>query len=91
MRWRPRLFSDVLMWKDTFQGTVCVRRHRAESHKCCLLKVLWSAVLSTVDCSSSQSSFVGAMAIADLVKTTLGPKGMVSWSSTGLHWHSPAY
>ena len=24
-----------------------------------------------------QSSFVGAMAIADLVKTTLGPKGMV--------------
>lgn len=25
-----------------------------------------------------QASFVGAMAIADLVKTTLGPKGMVS-------------
>ena len=24
-----------------------------------------------------QASFVGAMAIADLVKTTLGPKGMV--------------
>jgi hypothetical protein len=26
---------------------------------------------------SLQASFVGAMAIADLVKTTLGPKGMV--------------
>ena len=26
----------------------------------------------------SQSSFVGAIAIGDLVKTTLGPKGMVS-------------
>lgn len=26
----------------------------------------------------SQASFVGAMAIADLVKSTLGPKGMVS-------------
>ncbi|MFS7914195.1 putative groEL-like equatorial domain superfamily [Helianthus anomalus] len=25
-----------------------------------------------------QASFVGAMAIADLVKTTLGPKGMAS-------------
>ena len=25
----------------------------------------------------TQASFVGAMAIADLVKTTLGPKGMV--------------
>jgi chaperonin GroEL (HSP60 family) len=25
-----------------------------------------------------QSTFVGAMAIADLVKTTLGPKGMVN-------------
>lgn len=24
-----------------------------------------------------QASFIGAMAIADLVKTTLGPKGMV--------------
>ena len=27
---------------------------------------------------SLQSSIVGAMAISDLVKTTLGPKGMVS-------------
>ena len=26
-----------------------------------------------------QASFVGAMAIADLVKTTLGPKGMVKF------------
>ncbi len=25
-----------------------------------------------------QASFIGAIAIADLVKTTLGPKGMVS-------------
>ena len=31
-----------------------------------------------------QASFVGAMAIADLVKTTLGPKGMVrdEWQRT---------
>ena len=28
-----------------------------------------------------QAAFVGAMAIADLVKTTLGPKGMVSSSA----------
>lgn len=28
-----------------------------------------------------QASFVGAMAIADLVKTTLGPKGMVCYLS----------
>ncbi len=27
-----------------------------------------------------QAAFIGAMAIADLVKTTLGPKGMVSFS-----------
>lgn len=27
--------------------------------------------------AKTQASFVGAMAIADLVKTTLGPKGMV--------------
>jgi hypothetical protein len=27
---------------------------------------------------SLQAAFIGAMAIADLVKTTLGPKGMVS-------------
>lgn len=27
--------------------------------------------------AAMQASFVGAMAIADLVKTTLGPKGMV--------------
>ena len=26
-----------------------------------------------------QAAFIGAMAIADLVKTTLGPKGMVSF------------
>lgn len=30
-----------------------------------------------IDYYSLQASFVGAMAIADLVKTTLGPKGMV--------------
>lgn len=27
------------------------------------------------------SSFVGAIAIGDLMKSTLGPKGMVSWSA----------
>lgn len=41
------------------------------------------------DCDSvlfcrTQASFVGAMAIADLVKTTLGPKGMVSGSGAQL-------
>lgn len=30
-----------------------------------------------------QASFVGAMAIADLVKTTLGPKGMVGALGAG--------
>jgi hypothetical protein len=31
-----------------------------------------------------QASFVGAMAIADLVKTTLGPKGMVSGNEAAI-------
>ena len=30
---------------------------------------------------NSQSAFVGAIAIGDLVKSTLGPKGMVRWSN----------
>ncbi len=37
-----------------------------------------------------QASFVGAMAIADLVKTTLGPKGMVGPCKSCQHvvvWH----
>lgn len=38
--------------------------------------LLCSSVASGL--SYLQASFVGAMAIADLVKTTLGPKGMVS-------------
>jgi hypothetical protein len=40
-----------------------------------------TAVLDSEICTTCvfdmQASFVGAMAIADLVKTTLGPKGMV--------------
>ena len=34
--------------------------------------------------SSFQSSFVGAIAVGDLVKSTLGPKGMVSKSELPL-------
>jgi hypothetical protein len=34
-------------------------------------------VSHSLDFITWQASFVGAMAIADLVKTTLGPKGMV--------------
>ena len=37
--------------------------------------VRYELVLSFV---SAQSSFVGAIAIGDLIKSTLGPKGMVS-------------
>ena len=36
---------------------------------------------------SLQAAFIGAMAIADLVKTTLGPKGMVSTAFFLYHGH----
>ena len=37
-----------------------------------------SETIDFVNCDF-QSSFVGAIAISDLIKTTLGPKGMVSF------------
>ena len=47
----------------------------------CIVVVLCSAGLSNVANYSlfvvTQSSFVGAIAIGDLIKSTLGPKGMV--------------
>ena len=36
-------------------------------------------------CVVLQSSFIGAVAIGDLVKSTLGPKGMVSTTNNVLH------
>lgn len=39
--------------------------------------VVGDGLAPMLHCSSLQASFVGAMAIADLVKSTLGPKGMV--------------
>ena len=36
-------------------------------------------------CTLPQAAFVGAMAIADLVKTTLGPKGMVRHGNSVFH------
>lgn len=40
-----------------------------------------SVELTPATCLVLQSAFIGAMAIADLVKSTLGPKGMVGRSS----------
>lgn len=37
----------------------------------------YSQIRGPTGCACMQAAFVGAMAIADLVKTTLGPKGMV--------------
>ncbi len=45
------------------------------------------AAADTLRGGGPQASFVGAMAIADLVKTTLGPKGMVTAPGPGLPSH----
>ena len=55
------LYQQILPWTILFES--------GESWLTLSMCVLWFGLV--------QASFVGAMAIADLVKTTLGPKGMV--------------
>ena len=50
--------------------------HRIPMHRCCLSCPRPSPSLPSLLCLLLQSAFLGAIAVADLVKTTLGPKGM---------------
>ena len=70
-----------ITWIKCCTNDNSVSSYLSKYNSCQLLKNPFLTVLCTY---ILQSSFVGAIAIGDLVKSTLGPKGMVSTLVQGL-------
>ena len=68
------LFKPDITWIKCCTNDNSVSSYLFKYNSCQLLKDPFLTVLCTY---ILQSSFVGAIAIGDLVKSTLGPKGMV--------------